>query len=472
MSPTEPPAGNSRHKKWIVFSVAVVAGLGILALPTPHGLSPHSQNILAVAAFTVLLWVFQVMNNGVASILMMALLILAGVRPGLALGGFSSPQFWILLVVLFYGFAMQRTRLAERLAYLILSFFPGTYSGILWAFFAIGLVLALGIPSMTVRTAIMVPIAWALVQSVGLPRRSGGAALVILTSVEMAVVPGCAILYGSLFGPMVENVFQTKGLALTWLGYAEVMALPTLLLCSLLVLANQAALKPEAALALSPDFARDRLKTLGSIQQTEWITLAVVILSITYWATGRMHHLPSFLVGMFGLAVLALSGIVGDSDIAGGVSWTLLLFLGGIFGLANVIEDAKITDWLAGYVVPFAAQLTFSAVILVLLMAAAMFLLRFLDPSGFIAFPVLFLSVLDVTSAAGIPPRVLAAPLVLASAPFWAIYENFWVAMGESITSGEAFSVSQRVRLANVYAVVTLVTLAVSVAYWKLIRVL
>ena len=472
MSPTESPAGNSHHKKWIRFGIAVAAGQIILALPTPHGLSSHAHTILAVAAFTVLLWVLQVMNNGVASILMMALLILAGVRPGLALGGFSSPQFWILLAVLFYGFAMQRTGLAERLAYHILSFFPGTYSGILWAFFVIGLVLALGIPSMTVRTAIMVPIAWALVQMVGLRPRSRAAALVILTSVEMAVVPGCAILYGSLLGPVVENVFQAKGLALSWVGYAQVMALPTLLLCSLLVLANQAALKPESALALSPDFARDRLKALGSIQKTEWITLAVVILSITYWAAGRMHHLPSFLVGMFGLAVLALAGIVSNSDVAGGVSWTLLLFLGGIFGLANVIEDAKITDWLAGYVVPFATQLTFSAVILVVLMAVAMFLLRFLDPSGFIALPVLFLSVLDITSAAGIPPLVLAAPLLLASAPFWAIYENFWMAMGESITSGQAFSGSQRVRLANVYALVTLLTLAVSVGYWKLIRVL
>ena len=55
------------------------------------------------------------------------------------------------------------------LSYYVLSLFPGTYPGILSAFFVIGLVLAFGIPSMTVRTAIMVPIAWALVKSLEIP---------------------------------------------------------------------------------------------------------------------------------------------------------------------------------------------------------------------------------------------------------------------------------------------------------------
>jgi divalent anion:Na+ symporter, DASS family len=290
--------------------------------------------------------------------------------------------------------------------------------------------------------------------------------------VEMAVMPGCAILYGSLFGPVVESVFQAKSLPLTWVGYAQVMAFPTVLLCSLLLFANRMVLKPETPLAVPHAFAAGRLKTLGSIKRTEWITLAVVLLSTAYWATARLHHLPSFLVGMFGLAVFGLTGVVGDTDIAGGVSWTLLLFLGGNFSLANVVEDLKITDWLAGYLVPFAKQLTFSAVILVLVIALAMFLLRFLDPTGFLAIPVLFLPISDVTIAAGIPPLVLTAPLVLAAAPFWTTYQNFWVAMGEGITSGQAFSTSQRLRLANTYAVIVFITLVISVGFWKLIAVL
>lgn len=43
---------------------------------------------------------------------------------------------------------------------------------------------------MTVRIAIIVPTAWALTQSLGLGARSRGSALIVLTSIEMAVIPG------------------------------------------------------------------------------------------------------------------------------------------------------------------------------------------------------------------------------------------------------------------------------------------
>lgn len=346
--PIAPAVSSRRQLKWIGLTIAVVVGLGITLLPTPQGLSRPAHLVLAIIAFSILLWVFQVMNNGIASVLMMGLMVLAGVRPSLALSGFSSAQFWILLVVLYYGFAMQRTGLAQRLSYYILSLFPGTYSGILWAFFLIGLILALGIPSMTVRTAIMVPIAWALVQSLGFGPRSRGTALIMLTVVEMAVLPGLAFLYGSLNGPVVEAVFQAKHLPLSWTSYATVMAFPTFLLSISIIFANQLVLKPETPLGVSASFAKEQLKALGPIKRAEWVTAIVVILSIAFWTTGRMHHLPSFLVGIFALAVFGLAGIVDDDAIAGGVSWTLLLFLGGIFSLATVIQEFRVADWLAG----------------------------------------------------------------------------------------------------------------------------
>jgi len=67
---------------------------------------------------------------------------------------------------------------------------------------------------------------------------------------------------------------------------------------------------------------------------------------------------------------------------------------------------------------------------------------------------------------------VLTAALLIPSVPFWASYQNIWVAMGEGITEGLAFSGAERVRLANLYAVISLLTVAASVGYWKLIGAL
>jgi anion transporter len=474
--PVAPPlaaaAASSPKIKWIPLVIAIVLGLAIVLMPTPHGLTRIAQLVLGITAFTAMLWATQVINNGLASILMMGLLMLAGVRVPLVLSGFGGGAFWTLLTVLFYGFAMKKTGLAERISYYILSLFPGSYGGILTSFFVIGFILALGIPSMTVRTAIMVPIAWALVQSLGLGKRSRGSALIILTTVEMAVVPGVAFLYGSLSGPVVAASFAAKHLPLTWLGYAQVLTVPTLLLCILILVVNPIVLRPETPLTATPTFARDRLRALGSFKAPELITALVVVCSIVFWTTDSYHHLPAFLIGMFAVAVFGFSGILKDHEISTGVSWPLLLFIGGIFGLANVIQEYKVTDWIASFFVPVAHQLTSSIVLLTIVVAIAMYALRFLDPSSFIAISVLFLSVVDVTNAAGIPPLVLMAPIIIASVPFWMLYQNFWLAMGDGLTGSEAFTAGQRVRLANTYAVAVLVTLAVAAGYWKLIGVI
>jgi len=216
--------------KQAIGSIAALVLASVIQLqPSIGQLAPIGQSALAIIAFAVVLWVTDVLNVGITAILALGLLIIAGVPSGVALGGFAGGPFWILVCVLFFGTAMDKTGLARRISYRILLTFPPTYAGIVFAFMLIGFVLTLGVPSMTVRTAIMVPIAFALVQAVGLPLPGRGASLIVLTSFEMAVLPGCAILTGSLFGPYIIGLFQTAELSLTWLGYAQVLALPTVL---------------------------------------------------------------------------------------------------------------------------------------------------------------------------------------------------------------------------------------------------
>lgn len=454
------------------LALAIIFGLALHLLPLTHGLTAPARLILQITGFTVVLWVFQVINPGFVSILMMGLMLLAGVKPPSVFSGFSSGGFWVLVCVLFYGFAMQQTGLAQRMSYYVLALFPGTYTGVMAAFLVIGTVLALGIPSMTVRTAIMVPIAWALVRSVGLPPRSRGSALIMITCVEMAVFPGCAFLYGSLFGPVVDQIFHARQLPISWLSYAQVLTLPVLAICVALIFLNRLALRPEAQLNVASSFGRERLNALGKVTRGELITAAVVLGSILFWATDRYHHLPSFLIGMFGLSVFALSGIARDKDISTGISWPLVLFMGGVFSLASVVQEYKVTDWLAGLVLPSVTHLVGIPVFFLLVVGLVMYLARFLDPSGMLAIPMVFLPVVEVAARAGIVPLVTMAAILITSIPFWASYQNIWMAMGENITEGLAFTAAQRVRLATVYALTALAALVLAAGYWKLMGLL
>lgn len=470
------PAAGANNMKWIGLALAIVIGLIIGMMPTPKGLTPVGQHVLAITAFTVTLWVFQVVNNGIAAILMMALMIPFGVKVPDALSGFSQGSWWILAAVLFYGCAMKNTGLASRISYYILSLFPATYSGILMAFLLIGLILALGIPSMTVRTAIMVPIAWAVVQSLDIKPGSKGSALIILTTVEMAVIPGVGLLLSSLNGPVIQSVFQQKNLPLSYGEYAAVMALPTLVICALILVANLIVLKPDTPLNVSSGFAKKQLQAMGGMKQSEMITAVIVAISIVLWAMPatfhpemKFLHLPSFVVGMIALAIFGLAGIIKDSDMGTGVSWTLLLFIGGVFSLQTVVQNVKITDWLGGYFIPVALQMTGNPYLLILVLSISVILLRFIDPTGFIVIPVLFLPLVDVLMKAGINPLVVVAPTTVVSAPFFMSYQNFWIAMAEGLTGGKAFSGKQRMAAATAYAVVVLAVMVVSVVYWKMI---
>ncbi|MGZ4875891.1 MAG: SLC13 family permease [Candidatus Angelobacter sp.] len=454
------------------LALAIAIGLALHWLPLTHGLIAPARLILQITAFTVVLWVFQVINPGFVSILMMGLMLLAGVRPPSVFSGFSSGGFWVLVCVLFYGFAMQHTGLAQRMSYYVLTLFPGTYTGVMAAFLVIGAVLALGIPSMTVRTAIMVPIAWALVKSVGLTPRSRGSALIMISCVEMAVFPGCAFLYGSLFGPVVDQIFHARQLPISWLGYAQVLTLPVMAICVALIFLNRLALKPEAPLNVASNFGRERLNALGKITRGEMITAAVVLGSIAFWATDRYHHYPSFLIGMFGLAVFALCGIVRDKDIGSGISWPLVLFMGGVFSLASVVQEYKVTDWLAALVLPSVTHLVGIPVLFLLVVGLVMYLARFLDPSGMLAIPMVFLPVVEVAARAGIVPLVTMAAILITAIPFWASYQNIWIAMGENITEGLAFTAAQRARLASVYGLTALAALILAAGYWKMMGML
>jgi anion transporter len=464
-----PGEGGARRRiGGAILGVAIASAVWLA--PIPGGLTSVGHSILAILALTVTFWVFEVLISAVTSLLMLALMIVAGVRPEHALSAFSGQAFWILLVVLFYGYAMQSTGLAKRLSFVILSWFPPTYAGILASFFVIGLMLSLGVPSITVRTAILAPIAWALVEALGLPPRSRESSLIVISTVEMAMVPGCATLLGSLWGPLMIQLFRAQGYDLQWTMWARAMTLPTIVWCVLLLVGNWVVLRPERELTGGRAFAKSQLAALGAMSRHEKTTAAVVLLSMCYWVTqDRLHHFPTYVVGMFALVAFAASGILREQDFGRAVPWSLLLFLGAVFSLPEIIQQNHVSEWVAGLVVPIVQAVSASTLALAVVLCAAMLLLRFTDPTGFMIMTVLFLPISSILRGASISPIVLIASLLIGGHPFWTLYENYWMALAGGLTGGQGFSDTHRVRLAHVYGTTSLLAVAIAVAYWRAI---
>lgn len=459
-------------KRMIGAAVGVLLAVFIRSLPPMNGVDYQGQAVLAIAVLALIFWATDVLNVAVTAILMIGLLIAFGVPAQVALSGYGSSAFWTLVCVLFVGRAMDKTGLARRISYKILLLSWPTYRGVLFAFMGIGFVLALGIPSMTVRTAIIVPISWAIVQALGLPQPGRGAALIVITAFEMAVLPGCALLTGALWGPYIAGMFKTAGLPITWFGYAAVMAVPTLIWCFLLIICNFVALRPEVAIRLDKKIISAELRKLGPMGRHEVVTGVVVALSIALWISQPLHHLPTEAVGMFALVALFATRVVGAEEIGTGIPWGLVLFIGGMLSLSTIITNYKINNWLGAFVLPAMQAFGEKNFVFVIAVALGVMILRFLDPTGFITLAAFFLSLAAYASERHITPLVLIGAILLPLHVFWFNYQNFWIVMTEGISKGMAYTDGHRFRLATVFAGVTFIALCFGVVYWHLIGVL
>jgi di/tricarboxylate transporter len=457
-------------------TIGIAGGVGLAALvklqTSISPLDPTGQSALAVIGLAVVFWVTDVLNVGITALLALGLLIVAGVPSNVALGGFATGAFWILVSVLFFGTAMDKTGLARRISYKILLIFRPTYPGILSAFMVIGFVLTLGVPSMTVRTAIMVPIAFALVQAIKLPLPSRGAALIVLGAFEMAVLPGCAVLTGSLWGPFIAGVFANAGLPISWFEYARVLAVPTVLWCALLTVVNLLVMQPPPAAGMNRDTVRSEMMELGAMSRAELGTALLISAAVVAWATQPWHRVPPEAIGMIALAALFALGILVPTEIGTGIPWALAIFVGGMLSLTTVMNAYKVNLWLSGYIVPAVQPFVGSPFLLVLAISTAVALMRFVDPVGFITIAAFVLSLAAFVGSRGIPPLVLTALVLLPVHVFWFSYQNIWLAMTDGISKRSAYTEGDRLKLATAFLGTTIVALWLSVGYWYLIGVI
>jgi di/tricarboxylate transporter len=460
------------NKKTIGAAASIIIALIILLLPTPKGLDPIGHRALAIIVLAVGFWATDVLNTGITAVMALGLLIIAKVPPANALSGFATSAFWILVSVLFFGKAMEKTGLAKRISYGVLTIFRPTYNGIIFAFMVIGFILAFGIPSMTVRIAIMVPIAWALVKSLEIPLPSRGSALIILSTFEMAVLPGCAILTGSLWGPYLTGLYGSVNLPLSWLGYAKVMALPTLFWCVLILVANRMFLAPEKSVLITREAIRDNLKKLGPMSRPEKWAGLIICLAVAAWITQPLHHVPAEAIGMIALTLLFAAKVLGPAEIATGIPWGLVLFVGGLLSLTAVITTFKISAWLGTYIVPAVQSFASNPWFLVTAIAVLVVAMRFIDPAGMITIGIFFLALQEFFTAKAMNPLVLVGAILLPLHVFWFSYQNLWMIMTDGITEKKAYTDRDRFRTATIYIGVSLVAAWISVAYWKMIGTL
>jgi len=449
----------------------------MLAKPFSADLSGSAHIMLGGILITLCIWVFKPFNlsYSMGGLFLGFFSLALGLKPAVVFSGFTQPAVWTLIPALFFGFVLQKTGLGKRVALAIMKLFKPTYLSLVLAWVLIGFALSVLTPSITVRVAIIIPIAVQCCQLCKLEKGSKGNSLILLTAFAMALIPGSGWLSGSLWGPiisgMINAVPEMEGLV-TFNSWFSVLFLPSVIITVLLVAGSLIVLKPKEA--LSKD-AIDMIKKepVPKIIRQETIAALILVSVFIMFLTGSLHGLPDAVVCLAAVFAFFLFGVLEPKDFNAGVNWDIIIFMAIALSLGSIFTETGISQWFAGIIVPALAPIAqnsgsqWQPWVFVFGIMTFLFLWRFVDVAFFIPTMAIIVPVLPVIQEVyQISPLVWVAVFVMTANAFFMAYQNIWAMMTRSIAGDMGWENRHLGLYGVLYLVACLLALCVVIPVW------
>lgn len=287
----------------------------------------------------------------------------------------------------------------------------------------------------------------------------------------MVIIPGGGWLTGSLWGPVAIGFFDaTPGLqgVITFDSWVKALLLPSAVLSVLFILALYRLMKPSEPLCLNGDVFRAEYQALGPMTFRERATLCILLATFLLLVSGRMHGIPDVTVCLGAFVLLAISGVIKAKDIGTAISWDLVLFLGTIIGLRMILQETGVAAFLSRSFSPVIRQLAVNRWLLMFSVLLFLFIWRFIDIAQLYAtipFLVPFLPMLSADF--GIHPLAFFFLCIMSGNCFFMAYQQPFVILGESLAGKASWTPGQMRQAGVIYLVACLITLAISIPYWK-----
>jgi len=353
-------------------SLAILAALlGFLApfFIEIEGLPEAGHRLLSIFLLAVVLWVTEAVALFATSALVILLLILFlsdvsqdlgwawGVAEGFGEAGppaytvyFNSLASRVLILFLggfFLAFGAARFGVDRNLAAIMLKPFGVRPSRVL-----LGLMLITGVLSMwmsnTATTATIMAVVLPIIQrldagdrfrvalALGVPFAAniGGMGTPIGT-------PPNAIVLGALskINPETGEVVGQCSF-LQWMLFAVPIALVLMVAAWLLILLMYPSSKSAVEIDMNVKWA-----TSGKA----WIFYATALFTILMWVTGTLHGINSYVVGMFPIAILLVTGVVGAKEFRQ-LEWDVLWLVAGGIALGIGVSRTGFDAWVVGLI--------------------------------------------------------------------------------------------------------------------------
>lgn len=457
---------NSNQKKIIFLLISIVIGVVIALQSPPEGLTPAAMTYAGIFVAMIFLLISHVFSDWVvvlAATNLMALTKAAKITE--VYSAFSGSIIWLIVMVFTLAIGVAKSGLLTRISLKILTFFPANYRGAILALMTSGLVVTPLIPSAMAKTNIMIPAATAITEQLGLKERSKGA-LGLFSVTYMTIMLGSeAFLSGSLYvAIMLGFLPNQKFTMLSWLQATSVWLVVVLIGIYIYCMTY---CKPEQDISFPPDYFKEQIKGLGPISRDEKLVGILLLICLVLWSTTRLHGMDTGMIGLIAVCIMVGYGLITDADFIGKVSWTLIVFIGGLLGMASLMTSLGWSNFIAKLLGPVFAPVVSSPWTFVPFLCVFTYILRFVVIEQVTSLVITFAIFSPLMQPAGMSTFVLVFVQFL-SAMVWNIpYQNPYPLTTLQVAGEKYVTFAEFRKSSYAYMVINLIGMTASIPLWQ-----
>lgn len=256
----------------------------------------------------------------------------------------ASPVMWLFLSGLVLAAAAARTGLDRRLAERVLKLAGSGRTRVLLAVMAVTFVLSMFM-SNTAATAMMI----ALVLAMPAVRERGDAHVERYATALLLGIPVAANIggMGTIIGTPPNAIAATALIGTGRIDFATWMiyGLPPALLLGFMAwrwlvwryLRSLPAPIPPA----------DGGEPTAPMTGRPVFVAALFLITVTAWLTESLHGIPTAVVAVMPIAVLAVSGVIRERDVRA-LPWDVLMLIAGGLSLGVGVSESGLAEWIVG----------------------------------------------------------------------------------------------------------------------------
>ncbi len=293
---------------------------------------------LGAVMIAIALWATGAVPPHFTAILFMFLAVVAAIAPPkVVFSGFHSSAVWLVFGGLVLGLAVRRSGLGARGVRAMLTHFPLSYRGLIWAILLAGALLGFFIPSAMGRVMLLMPIALAFADRLGFEQGSNGHTGIALAAGIGTMMPSFAILPANV--PNMALIGAAESIYGMRFSYGDYLVLnyPVMGVLSIVLLGLLIG-------KVFPDHPTptEQTETIEPWSGAERRLLGILLIALALWSTDFLHGISPAWVAM-GAALLAMLprvGMVPAGAIGKDIDFGPWIFVAGVIGMGAVVTHS------------------------------------------------------------------------------------------------------------------------------------